>query len=338
MTQARQLTKRWAATTSGSPLAALVLLLANPAVAAEDVAKYPSQPIRFVIPFSPGGTTDFVARTVQPKLQALLGQPVAVENRPGAAGNVAMELVAKMPGDGYTFLLGDVGSITINAAIYPDMRVKPLQDFTAISVITHTPSLLVTSAKFAPRTIAELVDYVKQRPGKVSFASQGSGSQNRLAMEVFAEKAGLKMVHVPYKGGSGPAAADLMGGHVPMMFAGLPPTVAHIRGGRMNVLAVATKERHPALPEAPTFIEAGFPDFVMSSWQGIFVPSATPKPLVDKLHGLLAQVMADPDVRKRLAEGGLSPDSPTPQESARFIAKEAELWTGISKAVGATAD
>jgi tripartite-type tricarboxylate transporter receptor subunit TctC len=318
--------------------AMVVLLAASAADAAEDIAKYPSQALRFVIPFSPGGTTDFVARTVQPKLQALLGQPVAIENRPGAAGNVAMELVARMPGDGYTLLLGDVGSITTNAAIYPDMRVKPLQDFTAVAVITHTPSLLVTSPKFAQKTVAELVDYVRERPGKVSFASQGSGSQNRLAMEVFAQKTGLKMVHVPYKGGSGPAAADLMGGHVPMMFAGLPPTIGHIRGGRMNVLAVATKTRHPALPDTPTFIEAGYPDFVMSSWQGIFVPSATPRPIVDKLNAILAQVMADPEVRKRLDDGGLSPDSPTPEDSARFIAKEAELWTGISKAVGATAD
>jgi tripartite-type tricarboxylate transporter receptor subunit TctC len=318
--------------------AIVALLAVNATDAAEDVARYPSQALRFIVPFSPGGTTDFVARTVQPKLQALLGQPVAVENRPGAAGNVAMELAARMPGDGYTLLLGDVGSITINAAIYPDMRVKPLQDFTAISVITHTPSLLVTSPKFAPKTVAELVDYVKERPGKVSFASQGSGSQNRLAMEVFAQRTGLKMVHVPYKGGSGPAAADLMGGHVPMMFAGLPPTIGHIRGGRMNVIAVATKTRHPSLPDAPTFIEAGYPDFVMSSWQGIFVPSSTPKPIVDKLNAILVQVMADPEVRKRLDDGGLSPDSPTPEDSARFIAKEAELWTGISKAVGATAD
>ncbi|MBN8919774.1 MAG: tripartite tricarboxylate transporter substrate binding protein, partial [Rhizobiales bacterium] len=218
-----------------SPLATLsrrrtlALLAACPALAvahaAEDPAKYPSQTIRFIVPFAPGGTTDFLARIVQPKLQETLGQPVVVENRPGAAGNIGMELAARAAPDGYTILLGDVGSITINAAIFPDMRVRPLRDFTAISVITHTPSLLVTSPKFAPKTLAALVDYVRQRPGQVSFASQGSGSQNRLAMEVFAEKAGLKMVHVPYKGGSGPAANDLMGGHVPMMFAGLPPTI-----------------------------------------------------------------------------------------------------------------
>jgi tripartite-type tricarboxylate transporter receptor subunit TctC len=315
---------------------ALGAFLLPSAASAQDATNYPSQPIRFVVPFSPGGTTDFVARIVQPKLQALLGHPVAIENRPGAAGNVAMELVARAAPDGHTIMLGDVGTITINAAVYRDMRVKPMQDFTAVSVITHTPSLLVTSPTFPPKTVAELIAYVKERPGKVSFASQGNGSQNRLAMEVFAEQAGLKMVHVPYKGGSGPAAADIMGGHIPMMFGGLPPTIAHIKGGRMNVLAVATKERHPALPDTPTFIEAGFPEMVMSSWQGIFVPAATPKPIVDKLYAAVVAVMADPEVKKRLTEGGLTAESPTPEESAKFIVKEAQLWTGIAKAVGAS--
>ena len=142
---------------------------------------------------------------------------------------------------------------------------------------------------------------MKQRPDKVSFASQGAGSQNRLAMEVFAEMAGLKMVHVPYKGGSGPAATDLMGGHVPMMFAGLPPIVGHVRAGRLNVLGMATAERHPTLPDAPTFVEAGYPEIVMSSWQGIFVPVATPQPIVDKLHAALVKVMADPGVKRQAA-------------------------------------
>jgi tripartite-type tricarboxylate transporter receptor subunit TctC len=294
--------------------------------------------IRFIVPFSPGGTTDYVARTIQPKLQDLLGQPVVIENRPGAAGNVAMEMFAKTPPDGYTILLGDVGSITINAALYTDLKVKPLTDFTAISVITHTPSLLVVGPTFPPKTVKELVDYVKARPGKVSFASQGAGSQNRLAMEVFIEMAGLKMVHVPYKGGSGPAATDIMGGHVPMMFAGLPPILGHVRAGRMRVLGMATRERHPALPDVPTFIEAGYPEMVMSSWQGIFVPTGTPRPIVDKLHAALVTVMADPAVKARLADGGLTPDSPTPEASMKFIAAEAHRWTTIAKAVGATAD
>lgn len=318
--------------------AAIVLVGLQSLSAAENPAKYPSQSIRFIVPFAPGGTTDFVARAVQPKVQELLGQPVVIENRPGAAGNVAMEMVAKAPADGYTILLGDVGSITINAALYPDLKVKPITDFTPVSVITHTPSLLVVGPSFPPKNVNELVAYVKERPGKVSFASQGAGSQNRLAMEAFAEMAGLKMVHVPYKGGSGPAATDIMGGHVPMMFAGLPPILGHVRAGRMRVLGMATRERHPSLPDVPTFIEAGYPDMVMSSWQGIFVPAGTPKPIVDKLNTVFVSVMAGPAVKARLADGGLSPDSPTSEESLKFIVAEERRWTTIAKAVGATAD
>jgi tripartite-type tricarboxylate transporter receptor subunit TctC len=308
------------------------------ASAAEDAAAYPGQSIRFIVPFAPGGTTDYVVRSVQPKMQELLGQPVVIENRPGAAGNLAMEIAAKTAPDGYTILLGDVGSITINAAVYPDLKVKPLTDFVPISIITYTPSLLVVGPTFPPQTIQELVDYVKARPGQVSFASQGAGSQNRLAMEVFAQMAGLNMIHVPYKGGSGPAAADIMGGHIPMMFAGLPPVIGLVRAGSLRVLGVATRTRHPSLPDVPTFVEAGYPDMVMSSWQGVFVPAATPHPIIAKLHAVLVEVMADPAVKARLAVGGLDPDSPTPEESLKFIAAEADRWTAIAKAVGATAD
>jgi tripartite-type tricarboxylate transporter receptor subunit TctC len=235
-------------------------------------------------------------------------------------------------------MLGDVGCITINAALYRDLKVKPVVDFTPISVITHTPSLLVVGPTFPPKTVTELVDYVKERPGKVSFASQGAGSQNRLAMEVFAEMAGLKMIHVPYKGGSGPAAADIMGGHIPMMFAGLPPVVNHVKAGRMRILAMATRERHPAMPDVPTFVEAGYPEMVMSSWQGIFVPTGTPRPIVDKLHAAVAKVMSEPAVKEKLLSGGLTTDAPTPEESMKFILAEEKRWTTVAKAVGATAD
>ncbi len=323
-----------------SALLSIVFALSGLAAtsAAEDSAKYPSQPLRFVVPFSPGGTTDYVARVIQAKLQETLGQSVVVENRPGAAGNVAMEIVAKTAPDGYTIMLGDVGSMTINAALYPDLKVKPLVDFQPISVITHTPSLLVVGPTFPPKSVKELVDYVKERPGKVSFASQGAGSQNRLAMEVFAEMAGLKMIHVPYKGGSGPAATDIMGGHIPMMFGGLPPVVSHVKAGRLRVLGMATKERHPALPDVPTFVEAGYPEMVMSSWQGVYVPTGTPRPIVDKLHAALVKVMADPAIRARLLQGGLTTDSPTPEDSMKFMVAEEKRWTTVAKSVGATAD
>ena len=309
------------------------------AISAEDPAKYPSQPLRFVVPFAPGGTTDFVARIVQPKLQEILGKPVVVENRPGAAGNVAMEMVAKTAPDGYTIMLGDVGSITINAALYRDLKVKPLMDFMPISVITHTPSLLVVGPTFPPKDVKELVAYVKERPGKVSFASQGAGSQNRLAMEVFAEMAGLKMVHVPYKGGSGPAAADIMGGHVPMMFAGLPPVVNHVKAGRMRVLAMATKERHPSLPDVPTFVEAGYPGNGDELLAG-HLRSGRDAP-ADGRQIACGGCQGDGrsgDQGKAACRAASPPKVRRPEESIKFIAAEEKRWTTVAKAVGATAE
>jgi tripartite-type tricarboxylate transporter receptor subunit TctC len=300
---------------------------------------YPERPIRMIVPFAPGGATDFLARIVQPKMQELLGQPVVIENRAGAAGNIGMELVAQAAPDGYVVFMGDVGTIAINASIFKDMKVVPTRDFMPISIIADTPSLLVTAPNFPPNTVAELVSYLKERPGKVSFASQGSGSLNRLVMELFAEKAGVKINHVPYKGGSGPAAADVMGGHIPFMFATISSTIGHVRANRMKVLGVTTRERHPALPNLPTLAETGFPDLVVSSWQGIFVPAAVPRPIVDKLHGVMVKVMTDPEVKSRIADGGsLAIASASTEEAAKFVAAEAGRWSAVAKAVGATAD
>jgi tripartite-type tricarboxylate transporter receptor subunit TctC len=300
---------------------------------------YPDRPIRMIVPFSPGGTTDFLARIIQPKLQELLGQPVVIENRAGAAGNVGMELASRAAPDGYTVFLGDVGTIAINASIFKDQRVNPAKDFAAISIIADTPSLLVTGPKFAPNSVAELVQYLKERPGQVSFASQGSGSLNRLVMEIFAEKAGVKINHVPYKGGSGPAAADIMGGHIPFMFATIPSTLGHVRGGRMKALGVTTKDRHPAMPDLPTLAQSGFPDLVVSSWQGLFVPAGTPKPVIDKLHDAVVKTMADAGVAGKIAEGGsLAISSKTPDDAAKFAASETARWSAVAKAVNATAD
>lgn len=316
--------------------AALVGSIAQAALAQ---GAYPDRPIRMIVPFAPGGATDFLARIVQPKMQELLGQPVVIENRAGAAGNIGMELVAQAAPDGYVIFMGDVGTIAINASIFKDMKLVPTRDFAPISIIADTPSLLVTSPNFPPGTVSELVSYLKERPGRVSFASQGSGSLNRLVMELFAEKAGVKINHVPYKGGSGPASADVMGGHIPFMFATISSTIGHVRGNRMKVLGVTTRERHPALPNLPTLAESGFPDLVVSSWQGIFVPAATPRPIVDKLHGVMVKVMNDPEVKSRIADGGsLAIASASTDDAARFILGESNRWSAVAKAVGATAD
>jgi tripartite-type tricarboxylate transporter receptor subunit TctC len=300
---------------------------------------YPDRPIRMIVPFAPGGATDFFARIVQPRMQELLGQPVVVENRAGAAGNVGMELVAASPADGYVIFMGDVGTLSINAAIFKDMRIVPTRDLVPVSIIADTPSLLVANPSFPPATVPELIAYLKERPGKVSFASQGSGSLNRLVMELFAEKAAVKINHVPYKGGSGPAAADVMGGHVPFMFATIVSTLGHVRGNRMKALGVTTKVRHPSLPNLPTLVESGFPELVVSSWQGIFVPAATPRAVVEKLHGVMSRVMADEDVKRRIADGGsLATASATTDEAKAFVLSEASRWSAVARAVNATAD
>lgn len=318
-------------------IGAVVLLVGAASAFAQ--GSYPERPIRMIVPFAPGGATDFLARIVQPKMQEQLGQPVIVENRSGAAGNIGMDLVSQAAPDGYTILMGDVGTIAINASIFKDMTVVPARDFAPISIIADTPSLLVTAPNFPPTTVGELVAYLKERPGKVSFASQGSGSLNRLVMELFAERAGVKINHVPYKGGSGPASADIMGGHIPLMFATISSTIGHVRSKRMKVLGVTTKDRHPSLPDLPTLAELGFPALVVSSWQGVFVPAATPRPIIDRLHAVMLKVMADADVKARIADGGsLAVASASTEEAKKFVLSEIERWTAVSKAVGATAD
>ena len=300
---------------------------------------YPERPIRMIVPFAPGGATDFFARIVQPKMQELLGQPVVVENRAGAAGNVGMEMAATAPPDGYVIFMGDVGTLSINASIFKEMKIVPTRDLVPVSIIADTPSLLVANPNFPPNTVAELVAYLKERPGKVSFASQGSGSLNRLVMELFAEKSGVKINHVPYKGGSGPASADVMGGHVPFMFATIASTLNHVRGNRMKALGVTTKVRHPLLPNLPTLAESGFPELVVSSWQGIFVPALTPDAVVEKLHDVMRKVMSDDEVKRRVADGGsLAVSSATIAEAKSFVSSEADRWSAVAKAVGATAD
>jgi len=322
---------------TGAVIGIALMVAFAPGVQAQ--ASYPDRPIRMIVPFAPGGATDFFARIVQPKMQELLGQPVVVENRAGAAGNVGMEMAASAAPDGYVIFMGDVGTLTINAAIFKDMKVVPTRDLTPVSIIADTPSLLVTGPNFPPNTVAELVSYLKERPGRVSFASQGSGSLNRLVMELFAEKASVKINHVPYKGGSGPAATDVMGGHVPFMFATIVSTLGHVRSNRMKVLGVTTKARHLSLPNLPTLVESGFPELVVSSWQGIFVPAATPRPVVEKLHGVMLRVMADDDVKRRISDGGsIAVASASPEEAKTFVLGEATRWSAVAKAVGATAD
>ncbi len=320
----------------GAALAAAGMLAAPAAFAQSD---YPNQPITMIVPFAPGGASDFAARLLQPRLSAILGQQIVIENRDGAAGNVGMDLAARAKPDGYTLFLGNVGTVSINPYIFSSLRVKPLQDFAPISIVADTPGLLIANPSFPPNNVKELVEYVKARPGQVNFASPGTGSVNRLEMESFRREAGLDMVHVPYKGGAGPATADVMGGHVSLMFVTISSGINHVKGGRLKALGVSTKQRVPQLPDVPTMTEQGYPKSVSSSWQGVLVPAGTPQPIIDKLHAAVVEAMKDETIRARMGESGvIAVSSATPAEFKQYIQADADKWSAIIKEIGAKAD
>ena len=308
----------------------------TPALAAEDPAKYPSQPIRMIVPFAPGGASDFAARLLQPHLSAALGQQIVVENRAGAAGNVGMDVAARAAPDGYTVFLGNVGTISINPGMFADLTVKPDKDFIPISIVADTPGILIASPKFPPNNAKEMVAYVKANPGKVNFASPGSGSLNRLEMETFALSNGLQMTHIPYKGGAGPAVADVLGGHVEVMFSTISSAINHVKEGRLKALGVTTKQRVPGLPNVATLVEQGFPANVSSSWQGILVPAGTPRAIVDKLHAATVKAGSNPEVRQRMEEAGtIAVTSASPEEFKAYITTDTAKWMDVIKVTGA---
>jgi len=317
--------------------ALLLALLLGPVAALGQ--SYPSKPVKMIIPFAPGGASDFVGRIMQPKLAELLGQPVVVENRAGASGNIGLEAAAKSPPDGYTIFLGNVGTISVNAAVFPKLGINPLADFIAVTQVVDVPSVLVAHPAFPPKSVKELVDYARANPGKLNYASPGSGSLNRLEMELLRLKEKLDMVHVPYKGGAGPAVAGLMGGETHVMFTTAASAIGQVRGGKLRLLAVTSAKRMPQVPDAPTMAESGYADFVTGSWQGVFVPAGTPRDIVERLAKDVIQTMADREVAERLAKGGAEVvTSASPQAFADFVAGETRRWAQVVKDSGATAD
>jgi len=306
------------------------------AVGAQAQGAYPNQPIRIVVPFAPGGASDFVARLIQPGLSQALGQQIVIENRAGAAGNVGMDVAARAAPDGYTIFLGNVGTISINPSLFPDITVKPEKDFIPVSIVADTPGILIANPKFPPNNAKELVTYAKANQGKINFASPGSGSLNRLEMEIFRLNAGLDMNHVPYKGGAGPAVTDIIGGHVELMFTTISSAIQHVKGGRLKALGVTTKERVPALPDVPTMLEQGFPANVSSSWQGVLVPAGTPRPVVEKIHAALVRAVSDDTVKGRMADAGvIATTNKSPEEFKAYLEADAKKWSDVIKKTGA---
>ena len=315
----------------------LLAVLAAPLVALAQA--YPSKPVHMIIPFAPGGASDFVGRIMQPKLAELLGQPIIVENKPGAAGSIGAEVAAKAAPDGYTIFLGNVGAVSINPGVYPKLSINPVKDFIAVTQVVDVPSILIVHPSLPVNNVKELVAYAKANQGKLNFASPGSGSLDRLEMELFRKLNALDMVHVPYKGGAGPATAGLMGGETNLMFATAASAMPGVKSGRLKPLAVTSTKRIDTLPEVPTVAEAGFPDLKAGSWQGIFVPTGTPREVVDRLFSVATQVMKEPEVVGRLKNGGAeSVTSASPAEFQKFVAAETERWARIAKEAGATPD
>ncbi|MGQ0652847.1 MAG: Bug family tripartite tricarboxylate transporter substrate binding protein, partial [Betaproteobacteria bacterium] len=303
-------------------------------------SSYPGRPVRVIVPFAPGGASDFVARIVQPRLGELLGQQIVVENRPGASGNIGMEAGARAAPDGYTLYLGNVGTIAINPGVFPKLAVDPRKDFVAITQVVDVPGVLIAHPTFPPNTVKELVDYARANPGKVNYASPGSGSQNRLEMENLRKAAGgLDMVHVPYRGGAGPAVAGLAAAETHVMFVTASSAMPMVRSGRLKVLGVAAPRRLEALPGSPTLSEGGFAGFDSGSWQGVFVPAGTPKDIVERVYDVAVRTMKSPEVIERLSKGGVEAvTSASPAAFAQFVSAEIERWGRVAKEAGATVD
>lgn len=294
---------------------------------------YPSQPVRFVVPFAPGGTTDVLARLVGEKLSASLGQQFVIDNKPGAGGNIGTAQVAKAEPDGYTILMGTVGTHAINASIYPKLPYDPIKDFAPVTLVATVPNVLVVNLEVPASSVAELTALAKEKPGELNFASSGNGTSIHLSGELFKAMTGVDIVHVPYKG-SGPAVVDLLGGQVQMMFDNLPSSAPQIQAGKLRALAVTSKERSPTLPDVPTMAEAGVPGYEALSWFGVLAPAGTPDAIVARLQAEIAKALADPAMRERFAELGAVPVGDTPAEFADFIGAETAKWAEVVQSAG----
>jgi tripartite-type tricarboxylate transporter receptor subunit TctC len=317
-------------------LLSLVILAAVVGGAASALAQgYPAKPIRFVVPFPPGGPLDIMARAIGVKLQEAWGQPVVVDNKPGAGGGIGADSVAKSPGDGYTLLMGAVSTHAINPTLYANIPYDPVKDFIPVTLVAQVPNILVVTPSLPVKTVKELIEYAKAKPGALSFASGSTGSTGHLAGELFKTMAGVDMVHIPYKGAA-PAMFDLLAGQTQLMFDNIANALPQVKAGKLRALAVTTVKRASAMPELPTIDEAGLRGFDLTTWFGVFVPAKTPRELVDKLNGEIVKALTSKEGRERLAAMGTEPSAiATPAEFAAFVQREEAKYAKVVKASGA---
>ena len=298
---------------------------------------YPNKPIRIVVPFPAGGATDILARAVAQKLTEAWGQPVIVDNRPGAGGNIGSELVAHSAPDGYTLEMGTVGTHAINASLYSKMPYDHIKDFAPVILVAGVPNVLEVNPSLPVNSVQELIAYAKANPGKLNFASSGNGTSIHLSGELFKVMTGVQMTHVPYKG-SAPALQDLIGGQVQLMFDNLPPSLPQIKSGKLRALAVTSATRSSALPDIPTVAESGLPGFEASSWFGILAPAGTPPAIIAKLNAEIAKWLTSPEAKEKMLALGANIGGGSPEDFAKHIAVETAKWQKVVKASGAKVD
>ena len=297
---------------------------------------YPNKPVRILVPFVAGGTSDIVARAVGQKLTEA-GYTTLVENRPGANGSIAAEALAKSPADGYTIMVGSIGTFAINMGLYKNPKYDTLKDFDAITVVVRTPNVLITPPNFPPNSLKEFIEYAKKNPGRVSYGSSGSGSSDHLSAELFKQQTKTFGVHIPYRGGAA-AQTDIMAGNIEASFQNFGTVVPYIRAGKMKALAVTSAARMPQFPNVPTMIESGIAGFDVTSWQAVAAPKGTPKEIVAKLNADIARGFRAPELSQRFSDQGFENVLGSPEQTTAFFKAEIERWAKVVKASGAQVD
>jgi tripartite-type tricarboxylate transporter receptor subunit TctC len=314
-----------------------LLALAALALAGTAAAQWPNKPIKVIVPYPPGGTSDILARALGPGMQAALGQPWVVENKPGATGNVGADFVAKSPADGYTLLLGDIGSLAIAPSVVTTLPFDPVKDFAPVVMVAYSPHLLVVHPSVTAKDPKELIALAKAKPDSLNFAVSGMGGANHLAGIEFAQRAGIKWTYIPYKGGS-QALTDMVGGQAQVMFNGALATYPFVKDGKLKALAVSSAKRFPTMPDIPTVAEMGMAGFETGSFQGIVAPAGTPPEIVNRLHALVTQVLGTPEMKERLDKAGAELRPQSPAQFGAFIRTEKDKWAKVVKESGAKFD